>query len=110
MILGDLFGDRVLDAAGHRVGVVTDARFLLPDGAEPTAIRLFGLIVSPRSRTSSLGYERRSVHGPAPIAGWIRWLHRGTFLVRWDDVARVDDGVVRLRAGFRRYSAMLPEP
>jgi sporulation protein YlmC with PRC-barrel domain len=109
MILGDLFGDRVVDAAGHRVGFVTDARFLQDRGAPLTEVRLFGLIVSPRSRISSLGYERRGVRGPAPIAGWIRRRHRGTFLVRWEDVARVEDGVVRLRPGFSRYSPLLPE-
>jgi sporulation protein YlmC with PRC-barrel domain len=109
VILGDVLGDRVVDAAGHRVGTVTDARFVQPDGEALTAIRLFGLIVSPRSRISSFGYERRNVRGPAVLAGWIRWRHRGTFLVRWEDVARIDDGVVRLRKGFSRYSAALPE-
>jgi hypothetical protein len=99
----------VVDAASHRLGVVTDARFVQAEGEAPTTIRLFGLIVSPRSRISSFGYERRSVHAPALLAAWIRRRHRGTFLVRWEDVARIDDGVVRLRAGFTRYSAALPE-
>jgi hypothetical protein len=41
------------------------------------------------------------------IAALLRWWHRGTFLAAWDDVARVGSDLVRLRAGYTRYSAVL---
>jgi sporulation protein YlmC with PRC-barrel domain len=109
MILSDLFGVPVLDAAGQRVGAVTDVRFEQRGGARSMDIVLFGLLVSPKGRISSFGYERRHVRGPAPIAAWERRRHRGAFLVRWDDVAGIERDVVRLRDGYRRYSPVLPE-
>lgn len=109
MILSDLLDLPVSGPDGQRVGVVCDARFLQEAGEGIPGIRLYGLVVSPRSRLSTLGYERRDVHAPALIAAFVRWRHRGTFLVRWEDVAEVGSDGVRLRAGYRRYSPMLPE-
>jgi sporulation protein YlmC with PRC-barrel domain len=109
MILSDLLGLPVHDPSGARLGSVSDARFVQAAGDAVTEIRLFGLLVSPRSRVSALGYDRRDGRGPAPIAAIERWWHRGTFLVRWDDVAAVENGVLRLRDGYHRYSPLLPE-
>jgi hypothetical protein len=67
-----------------------------------------GLLVSPRSRFSTWGYERRDEDGPFLIARFQRWLHRGTFLVAWADVERVDEGRVVLRRGYTPREAMLP--
>jgi hypothetical protein len=41
------------------------------------------------------------------LAAVFRWRHRGTFLAAWDDVAIVGADLVRLRAGYTRYSALL---
>jgi hypothetical protein len=109
MILSDLLDLPVLGPDGERLGGVSDARFVQPSGAAIPEIRLFGLIVSPRSRGSSLGYERRSVRAPALIAAFVRWRHRGAFLVLWEDVAEIRPDGVRLRDGYHRYSPMLPE-
>lgn len=119
MIASDLLDVRVLDAGGTPVGWVVDLRFVLdgpPDGRLAGA-RLHGLVVSPRTRSSFLGYERSRVRHPWPIAPLVRRRHRGTFLAHWEDVARVpdrDDGtdperepVVVLRAGYTRYTAGL---
>src|SRR4051812_37392180 len=108
MILSDLLGVTVQDAGGQRVGSVTDIRFLQRGDARSMDIVLFGLLVSPKRRTSYFGYERRSVRGPAPIAAWERRRHRETFLVRWEDVAGIEQDLVRLRDGYHRYSPMLP--
>ena len=109
MILGDLLGTPVHDADGGRLGRVADARFVL-DGpphqlmAEP---RLLGLVVSPHSVASFLGYERNGLTRPWLLARLLRWRHRGSFLVLWEDIAMVGPRSVRLRPGFTRYNTML---
>lgn len=109
MILGDLLGTAVHDADGGRLGRVADGRFVV-DGspgqlmAEP---RLLGLVVSPHSVASFLGYERNGVTRPWPLADFLRWRHRGSFLVLWEDIAMIGDASVRLRQGFTRYSPEL---
>lgn len=109
MILGDLLGTAVHDADGGRLGRVADARFVV-DGpaqqlmAEP---RLLGLVVSPHSVASFLGYERNGVTRPWPLAHLLRWRHRGSFLVLWEDIGMIGPEAVRLRPGFIRYSPEL---
>jgi hypothetical protein len=110
MLLTDLLDRFVVDADGAYLGHVIDARFVL-DGAPVgvlAAPRLHGLLVSPRTATSFLGYERSGVTAPWPVGSFLRWRHRGTFLVHWadvDDLDAVEEGTVRLRAG-----AVLREP
>ena len=112
MILGDLLDSPVLGPDGARLGFVVDVRFALdgPLDGLLAAPRLHGLLVSPRTGTSFLGYERNGVNAPAVLARWFAWRQRGTFLVRWTDVASVGGDAVTLRAGFRRVSAALPGP
>jgi sporulation protein YlmC with PRC-barrel domain len=119
MIASDLLDAPVLDADGTHVGFVVDLRLVLdgtPDGplARP---RLHGLVVSPRSRSSFLGYERSAVSQPWPVAQLVRRRHRGTFLVHWSDVASVPgsqevadprrQAAVVLARGVTRYDARL---
>jgi len=111
MILGDVLDAPVTGADGGRLGFVVDVRFVLDgplDGGLLAAPRVHGLLVSPHTGTSFLGYERTAVRSPAVLARWFAWRHRGTFLVRWEDVESVTPGTVRLVAGFRRYSPALP--
>ena len=110
MILGDLLDSPVLGPDGARVGFVVDVRFALdgPLDGLLAAPRLHGLLVSPRTGTSFLGYERNGVNAPALLARWFAWRHRGTFLVHWTDVESVTGDAVALRAGFRRFAADLP--
>lgn len=115
MILGDLLDAPVVDASGQRVGHVIDVRLVL-DGPTGTGLlaapRVLGLLVSPRTGSSFLGFERTDVRAPAGIAHLLRWRHRGTFLAPWSDVAGVlgvGDGreTVQLVEGYRRWSAGL---
>jgi sporulation protein YlmC with PRC-barrel domain len=109
MILSDLLGNPVYDDSGAKVGRVVDARFRLEGHTSPARARLTGLIVSPRSASSYLGYERVSQSTPAIIDRFLRWRHRGSFLVDWGDVARVSDTTVVLRARYERRDAALPD-
>jgi hypothetical protein len=82
MLLSKLLGLRVIDAAQHPVGTVVDVRLTVAgDPAQnPPMPRVVGLVVSPRTRTSYLGYERSEADAPATLAALLRWRHRGTFL------------------------------
>jgi sporulation protein YlmC with PRC-barrel domain len=109
MQLSKLLGLRVIDAAQHHVGTVVDVRLTLtgdPDD-QPSAPRVLGLVISPRTKSSYLGYERSAADAPAMLAALLRWRHRGTFLAGWDDVARVGSDLVKLRSGYTRYSPVL---
>jgi len=85
---------------GERAGHVRDHPLL-------AAARLHGLLISPRTGTAYVGYERTSVKAPWPIVRHLRWRHRGTFLVRWSDIAEVNVDAVLLRAGCRPREATL---
>lgn len=109
MQLSRFLGLRVIDAAQHPVGTVVDVRLALNGDPEhnPPMPRVLGLVISPRTSSSFLGYERSGANAPVMLAALLRWRHRGTFLAAWDDVARVGSGLVRLRPGYTRYSAVL---
>jgi len=110
MILSDLLGSDALDPDGRRLGAVIDVRLEISGAPAQllaaTVVR--GLLVSPHSRFSTWGYERRGDDGPFLIAHLQRSLHRGTFLVAWDDVELVDRGRVVFRRGFERHDPTLP--
>lgn len=106
MLLSEVLGLPVRGADRGSLGTVVDVRLRISD--ETPAPRLIGLVVSPHTRSSYLGYERSGVNHPRGLAALWRWRHRGTHLVLWDDVARVDAGAVTLRPNYRRYSPALP--
>jgi hypothetical protein len=108
MILSDVLGHEVREADGTRVGRVVDARFRLEGSGSPSRARLVGLVVSPRSAASFLGYERTVASRPVIVDRILRALHRGSFLVRWEDVARIEsEGRVLLRDGYERMPSEL---
>jgi hypothetical protein len=109
MQLSRLLGLRVIDAGSHTVGTVIDVRLVITGDRthnSPTP-RVLGLVISPRTKSSFLGYERSGVNAPMILAALLRWRHRGTFLAAWEDVARVGNDLVRLRPAYTRYSAVL---
>jgi hypothetical protein len=109
MQLSRFLGVRVIDAAQHPVGTIVDVRLTMTGDPErdPAAPRVLGLVISPHTKASFLGYERSRADAPVMLAALFRWWHRGTFLAAWDDVARVESDLVKLRAGYTRYSAVL---
>ena len=110
MILSDLLGTEVHEADGTRVGRAIDARFRLEGNTSPSRARLVGLIVSRGAFASYLGYERTAASRPVLLDKVLRALHRGSFLVLWDDIERIEEGRVRLRADYERHpSTLAPE-
>jgi sporulation protein YlmC with PRC-barrel domain len=109
MQVSRLLGLRVVDAGSHRVGTVIDVRLTLAGDPQddPPKPRVQGLVISPRTKSSYLGYERTDADEPRVLAALMRWRHRGTFLAAWEDVARVGSDVVRLRTGYTRHSPAL---
>jgi hypothetical protein len=106
VIITDVIGARVFGP--DFLGYVTDVRFTLDTHAIGLPTRLYGIIVSPHARSSSLGFERSGVRSPWPIAALVRWRHRGSFLVRWAEIERFDERRIQLRPGFERASPELP--
>ena len=108
MILTELLAAEVYGE--QRLGHVTDVRFVLGSGSTDQPMppaRLHGLIVSPHTKSSPLGFERTEIRSPWPIAQLEHWLHRDSFLVLWVDIAGILPGRIQLRRGFTRYSARL---
>ena len=109
MLLSDILGSAAFDSEGNRLGSVVDARFRLEGRTSPAQARLIGIIISPRSSPSYLGYERKAASRPVVLDRLLRWMHRGSFLVDWEDVARLERHRVDLRPGFERLDAALEE-
>ena len=110
MILSDLLGAPIFDHDGNRLGIVIDARFTI-DGTPHQLLsdaRLHGLIVGHHATHSFMGYERTDELAPAPIARFLRWRERGTFLVLWKDIERISPDQISLRARFTRFSPRIP--
>jgi hypothetical protein len=106
VIITELLSSRVFGP--DFLGFVSDVRFSLETESVGMPARLYGIIVSPHARSSSLGFERSGVRSPWPIAVLVRWRHRGSFLVRWADIERIDVNRIQLRPGFERASPELP--
>jgi sporulation protein YlmC with PRC-barrel domain len=105
MILSDLMGCEVRDARGARLGTLIDVRFVV-DGTPHQLLaeaRLDGIVVSPNSKASYLGYDRSDMRAPALLARFLRWRHRGTFYVRWSDIAQLGTEGAELRDGYTAY-------
>ena len=105
MILSDIMGSRVDGSDHERLGTLIDVRFVV-DGTPRQLLadaRLEGIVVSPRSKASYLGYDRKDMNAPALLARLLRRRHRGTFFVLWTDIERIERGRVRLRPGFIAY-------
>lgn len=109
MILSDVLGADVVDAEGRRVGRLVDVRFRLEGAGDPSAPRMIGVLVSPRSAIAFLGYERTGFDRPALLAALIQWIHRGSFFVAWPSIASLHPHRVQLRAGYEREDPRLPD-
>lgn len=106
--LSELIGPTVHDCDGQRLGII-DVRLAVAGDRDgpPGRTEVFGLIVSPRTRSSYLGYERSDARRPVVLAALLRWRHRDTFLVLWADVSSSVNEGLTARPGFTRYSPVL---
>jgi sporulation protein YlmC with PRC-barrel domain len=102
MQLSELLGVTAVDAQGDRVGTVIDVRLQLPDERRDVP-ELLGLIISPHTASSYLGYERTGARAPWMLSALARWRHRGTFLAEWPDIGQVDHDRITLRPNFIRH-------
>lgn len=111
MLLSDLLDSVAVDAEGADIGRIVDVRLEISGapGQLLAVTMVTGLLISPHSRMSTWGFERRGQQAPAIIARLQQWLHRGMFLVAWEDVARVERGRVQLREGSARLDPKLPD-
>lgn len=109
MLLSELLGQSVNDATGRRLGTVVDIRLSLIGDLDhaPAEPCLYGILVSPHTNSSYLGYERSEIRYPKVLASLLRWRHRETFLALWDDVSPSDGPELALRKGFTKYSPVL---
>jgi hypothetical protein len=91
------------------LGTVVDVRLTVSGdpAKDPPMPRVLGLVISPRTGSSYLGYERSNAREPAMLAALARWRHRGTFLAAWEDVARLGRDTVKLRPNYKKYSPVL---
>ncbi len=98
MLLSELLSRAVRTPDGRMLGRVVDVRFRRGprQGAQEGELELIALIISPHTRLPFFGYERGRVSGPAVIAGLSSWLHRGSRVIPWECVERVEKDVVRL--------------
>lgn len=98
MLLSDLLESEVRTPEGRMLGRIVDARFRRGprNGAQEGTLQLIALIASPRTRLAFFGYERGRMDSPAIIDGILRWMHRGSRVIPWECVQRVDEGSVLL--------------
>jgi hypothetical protein len=99
--LNDLLGMHVRFADGTAGDQVTDVRLAPGDRVRGVLADLVteGLIVGPRRPGTLFGYDRSPHRGPWMIAVVLRFLHRHTGYLPWDDVERIDwqEGIVYVR-------------
>ena len=99
------WGLPVNDSQFTELGTVVDVRLAAPpDDHQQTPTHVVGLVISPHTRSSYLGYERTDARAPRLLARIVWWRHRETFVAAWDDVARVEETCITLRSDSRRYS------
>jgi sporulation protein YlmC with PRC-barrel domain len=100
MRLADLFHARVVDADGVAVGNVGDVWLTQdgpPIGVFGAALRVDTLVIGTFGLASRAGYDRPGVDGPAPIAWWFHHRTADRPVIRWTDVAAIEEGTIHVR-------------
>jgi hypothetical protein len=99
MRASDLLKAEVLDRSGQPVGRVHDIR-LVQDGpiigSFGAALRVDALLAGPGSVGTRLGYDRADLKGPLPLKALFARIHRDMAVVRWGDIAAIEEGRIRL--------------
>ncbi|MFB9685047.1 hypothetical protein [Amycolatopsis plumensis] len=105
MRAGDLIGRPVRDPAGRDLGAIREIRAEATpgnDGLPQLVVR--GVIVG-RTRVRLFGYQRHDQRGPVPLVRLIRWVHRHSRYVAWEDVD-TSDRLVRVRRPFEELAPL----
>ncbi len=103
MRAGELIGRPVRDGTGRDIGAVREIRAEATprsDGLPELVVR--GVIVG-RTRVRLFGYQRHDQRGPVPLVKLIRWLHRHSRYVAWEDLD-LSDREVRVRRPFEELA------
>jgi sporulation protein YlmC with PRC-barrel domain len=90
--VGDLVGRRVVDRSGAVVGTVQD---VVVRRTAPGVYEVTGLVAGRSALAGHWGYGG-SLRPPTPLRGVLRWMRRHERHVRWEQVAAVEEGVVRV--------------
>ncbi|HKN52186.1 MAG TPA: hypothetical protein VJX66_06790 [Amycolatopsis sp.] len=100
MRASELLGRPVRDADGRILGAIREIRAepVMRDGVVEIAVR--GVIVG-RTRVRLFGYQRHDQRGPSPLVALIRWLHRRSRYVAWEDLEVGDDVEIRVTKRFQ---------
>lgn len=104
--LSSLLGMHVTFADGRDGDQVTDVRLVEGDQGQGAIGELVvaGLVVGRRRPGTLFGYDRHPSMGPWALRALVRFVHRRTGYLAWDDVAGIDwdDRTVRLRVSSLR--------
>ena len=84
-----------------------DARPTRPSHGGAADATVLGLVISPRTRSWYLGYERSEAEAPKTLAALLRWRHRGTFVAGWTTWPGWQPNTSRCGRGYTRYSPVL---
>jgi sporulation protein YlmC with PRC-barrel domain len=96
--MNDFLEATVVDREGRTLGQVLDVR-IRPEPGERARLLFTGLVVGRGRPGSFLGYDRRGDMGPWVVSRLVRWLHRHSGYLAWDDVTDVDWEARRITAG-----------
>lgn len=101
MKTAELFGCTVYDVEGREVGAVRDLHFrAVRDAATGVLVeyRLYALECGSGSALGDrLGYDRDYMAGPAPLRALFNRLRRDSYLVKWEDITRIERPRVETR-------------
>ncbi|GAB3302984.1 hypothetical protein EK0264_02495 [Epidermidibacterium keratini] len=104
--------DMNVQSPGARRDRVLDARFSRANERDLADAELCGLIVGPDGRPGSLlGYDRTAEHGPAPVARFVRWVHRHARYLPYDESVEIDwDAKVIATTARSQFRPLTQEP
>jgi sporulation protein YlmC with PRC-barrel domain len=100
MLLSDLFRCDVVDVEGRRLGRVLDTLLVQNGpivGGFGAQLVVEGIAIGRASLSERLGYHRNAVQGPALVRWVLERIERRARFAPWQQVAGIDDGVVRLK-------------
>ncbi|QKV73351.1 hypothetical protein [Amycolatopsis sp. Hca4] len=86
MRAGDLIGRRARDVTGRDLGAIREIRTEAVPGKNGLPRLVVRGVIVGRTRVRLFGYQRHDQRGPAALVTLIRWLHRHSRYVAWEDV------------------------